>query len=71
MFNYEEYTYFGEEDGMDGVFISITEAYTSQIKFQGGYLTFMSYLLKNPLSRYEIKLSFETMIEIPKSYYYE
>ena len=71
MFNYAEYTYFGEEDGMDGVFISNTQAYTSQIKFQGGYLTFLSYLLKSPLSRYQIKLSFETTIEIPKSYYYE
>lgn len=71
MFAYEEYTYFGEDDGMDGVFIYNTSAFSTEIKFQGGYLTYLRYTLNSPLTTYEIQLAFETTIEIPKSYYYQ
>ena len=71
MFEYENYTYYGEDDGMDGVFIYNTSAFSTEVKFQGGYLTHLRYTLNSPLTTYEIQLSFETTISIPKSYYYK
>lgn len=71
MFEYENYTYYGEDEGMDGSFIYNTSAFSNEIKFQGGYLTYLRYTLNSPLTTYEIHLSFESTIEIPKSYYYK
>lgn len=40
------------------------------VRFQGGYLTFLSYSLDNGDIYYTINTVFETEISIPKSYYY-
>lgn len=69
MFDYENYTYYGEDDGLDGVFLYNTTAFSTEVKFQGGYLTHLRYTLNSPMSTYEIQLAFETTIDIPKSYY--
>ena len=69
MFEYEKYRYYGEEDGMEGVFIYNESTFSTMVKFQGGYLTYLRYTLNSPLSTYEIYQTFESTIEIPKSYY--
>ena len=52
----------------DGGYVYNTDGFTSVVMFQGGYLTYLSYTLG--MNVFEIKLSFETTIDIPKSYYY-
>ncbi len=65
MFDFKEYEY--DED--DGTYRYLTYTFGSNVKFQGGYLTYMFYALG--MNIFEIKLSFETTIDIPQSYYYE
>ena len=68
MFDYDEYTYNGD---FDGSYTYNTSAFSTEIKFQDGYLTYLRYTLNSPLSTFEIFNSFESIIEIPKSYYYQ
>ena len=68
MFEYDEYTYQGD---LGGFYTYSTSAFSTMVKFQGGYLTYLRYTLNSPLSTFEIFDSFETTIEIPKSYYYQ
>ena len=67
MFDFDDYEY--DSDVYDGSYIYRTTAFGSTIKFQGGYLTYLYYGLG--MSFFEIKLAFETEIEIPESYYYK
>ena len=53
----------------DGGYVYNTDGFTSVVMFQNGYLTYLNYTLGTNV--FEIKLSFETTIDIPKSYYYE
>ena len=71
MFEYENYEYFSESDGGSGEFIYSTSAFSTVVKFQGGYLTYLRYTLNSPITTYEVYLSFESTITIPKSYYYQ
>ena len=66
MFDFEDYTY-NSNDGM--YHNTSTSAITNKIKFQGGYLTYLYYSIGGMY--FEIKLSFQTTINIPKSYYYQ
>ena len=65
MFDYENYEYSEDEE----MYNYRTTSFGASVKFQGGYLTFLYYSVGG--SFFEIKLSFETTIDIPKSYYYE
>ena len=65
MFDYENYEYSEEEE----MYNYRTTTFGASVKFQGGYLTFLHYSVG--ASIFQIKLSFETTIDIPKSYYYE
>ena len=68
MFEFSNY----EFEDIDGVYYyTVQGSFTSMAKFQGGYLTYLHYLLQSPISRFEITDSFQTTIEIPESYYYE
>ena len=64
MFDMVEYEYY-----IDGTYVSNKYGYTSQVKFQGGYLTLLRYILDGNV--FEIYVSFETTIDIPQSYYYQ
>ena len=69
MFDYNEYEYM---EGLGGVYTyNESGVFSSQIKFQNGYLSSLTYLLYSTMSKFEIKLAFKTEIEIPKSYYYK
>ena len=68
MFDYNEYEY---NKGLGGVYLYNTSAFSSQIKFQKGYLSSLTYMLFSPMSKFEIRLAFKTEIEIPQSYYYK
>jgi len=69
MFDYNEYEYM---DGLGGVYTyNESGVFSSQIKFQNGYLSSLTYILYSTMSKFEIKLAFKTEIEIPKSYYYK
>lgn len=68
MFDYELYEYSAD---LGGFFLYNTSAFSTMVKFQGGYLTYLRYTLNSPMATYEIYNSFETTIEIPKSYYYK
>ena len=69
MFDYNEYEYM---DGLGGVYTyNVSGVFSSQIKFQNGYLSSLTYILNSPMSKFEIKLAFKTEIEIPESYYYK
>lgn len=63
MFDYSLYTY---DDDME-CYTYITSGFGSTIKFQGGYLSYLMY--GNGVNVFEIYASFETTIDIPKSYY--
>ena len=65
MFEFEEYTY----NNSDGSYRYSNSAMSSFVKFQGGYLTWLKYTLSAYV--FEIKLSFQTTIDIPKSFYYQ
>lgn len=43
--------------------------FTAAARFRGGYLTYLYYLLG--MNMFEIKATFNTTIDISKSYYYE
>ena len=64
MFDFSDYEY----DEYDGSYTYRTTAFGSTLKFQNGYLTFLYYAIG--YSFFEIKLSFETTIDIPESYYF-
>ena len=66
MFDFSNYEY---NDDFDGCYIYNTTSFGTYVVFKGGYLTELSYTLGTNI--YQIKLSFETTIDIPKSYYYE
>ena len=69
MFDYKDYEYMEE---LGGVYTyNESGVFSSQIKFQNGYLSSLTYLLYSTMSKFEIKLAFKTEIEIPKSYYYK
>ena len=65
MFDYSDYTF----NSSDGKYRYSSSAFSSIIMFQGGYLTYLYYSVSG--YTFEIKLSFQTTISIPKSYYYE
>lgn len=65
MFEYSDYTY----EDYDEMYHYYGSGFASAVKFQGGYLTYLFYILG--MNVFEIKLAFETEIEIPKSYYYK
>lgn len=65
MFDFENYEY----DSDDGCYRYIDYGFGCGVKFQGGYLTYLYYAMG--ANYFEINLSFETTIDIPKSYYYE
>ncbi len=59
-------------EGLGGVYTyNESGVFSSQIKFQNGYLSSLTYILYSTMSKFEIKLAFKTEIEIPKSYYYK
>jgi len=65
MFDFSNYEY----DDFDGTYRYYGNGFTAAAKFQGGYLTYLYYILG--INFFEIKSSFETTIDIPASYYYE
>lgn len=65
MFDFENYEY----DPSDGKYYYLDYGFGTQVMFQNGYLTHLFYALGTNI--FEIKLSFETTISIPKSYYYK
>lgn len=65
MFEYEEYTY--REDNEDFFYDGGT--FTSVVQFQGGYLSYLFYQTSG--ITFTLNNSFNTTIEIPKSYYYQ
>lgn len=65
MFDFENY-YFDDEEG---TYEYRTTTFGTHVKFQGGYLTNLFYALGANI--FEIRLSFQTTIEIPESYYYK
>ena len=67
MFDYSNYEF--NTDLYDGSYFYSTTSFGSTIKFQNGYLTYLMYA--NGANVFEIYSSFETTIDIPKSYYYE
>ena len=64
--NYYEYN----PDMFDGSYIYYGSGFTSVVKFQGDYLTKLSYNIPGTCY-YDIEAVFDTTIEIPKSYYYK
>ena len=66
MFDFENYEYWEDDNG---TYRYITTAFGCGVRFQGGYITYMFYALG--MNIFELKASFETEIDIPKSYYYE
>lgn len=64
MFDFENYEY----DSYDGTYRYYGSGFTAAARFQGGYLTYLYYILG--MNLFEIKASFETTIDIPESYYY-
>lgn len=69
MFDFKEYEY---NAGLGGYYLyNVSGVFSSQIKFQNGYLSSLTYMLFSTMSTFEIKLSFKTEISIPKSYYYK
>lgn len=65
MFDFSNYEY----DSFDGCYRYYAQGFTAAAKFQGGYLTYLYYIMG--MNFFEIKASFETTIDIPASYYYE
>ena len=69
MFEYKNYEYM---EGLGGIYTyNESGVFSSQIKFQKGYLVSLTYILYSTMSRFEIKLAFKTEINIPQSYYYK
>lgn len=68
MLEFSKYTY--DEDEGYYHYRDENNAFTSTVIFKGGYLTYLYYVIPST-AYYEIKLSFETTIEIPQSFYYE
>lgn len=66
MFEFEDYEY---DEDYDGMYRYFGPGFTSNVKFQNGYLTYLFYILGSNI--FEIKLSFETTIDIPEYYYYK
>ncbi len=69
MFDFKEYEFNAELGGY--YLYNESGVFSSQIKFQKGYLSSLTYILYSTMSKFEIKLSFKTEIDIPKSYYYK
>ncbi len=69
MFDFKEYEYNADLGGY--YLYNVSGVFSSQIKFQNGYLSSLTYILYSTMSKFEIKLSFKTEISIPKSYYYK
>lgn len=67
MFDFDEYEY----DDYDGTYWLYTTSYAAAVRFQGGYLTYLHYALNGGTAIYDIETTFETTINIPKSYYLE
>lgn len=65
MFDFSNYEY----DDYDGTYYYRTTSFGAAVRFQGGYLTFLSYALG--MNVFNINASFETTIDIPASYYYK
>ena len=66
MFDYENYEY-NEDD--DGTYRYITTGFGCGVRFQNGYLTYLFYAVGSNI--FQITASFDTTIDIPKSYYYQ
>ena len=67
MFDFSNYEY----NDYDGCYRYNTAAFSTAVKFQGGYLTYIFYLLFEGMNRFQIDLSYQTTIDIPESYYYQ
>ena len=67
MFEFSNY----EFDSKTGEYTYYGNGYTSTVMFQNGYLTYLYYTIPSAMAFYEIKLSFETTITIPESFYYQ
>ena len=65
MFDFENYEY----NDYDGTYSYLTTGFGANVKFQGGYLTHLSYTVG--MNTFRIDASFETTIDIPASYYYK
>ena len=66
MFNFDDYEY----NDAFGAYIYSYDTFSSTLIFHNGYLTYLYYHIGSTIS-FEITATFETTIEIPKSYYYE
>ena len=66
MFDYSDYTY----NDYDGIYCYNTSAFSSQIKFKGGYIVYFYYQI-DVSNNFQLNSFFSTEIEIPKSYYYK
>lgn len=65
MFDFNDY----EFDDFFGSYRYKDYSIGNVIQFQNGYLTYLSYTLG--MNIFQIKLAFETTIDIPESYYYQ
>ncbi len=65
MFDFENYEY----DDSFGVYRYYGPGFTSNVMFQGGYLTYLFYVLDSNI--FQINATFDTTIDIPESYYYK
>ena len=66
MFEFENYFY---DEDFEGLYRYLGNGFTSNVRFQDGYLTYLYYVVGS--NTFEIRLSFETTIDIPESYYYQ
>ena len=64
----DEYSNY-EYDESDGVYWYRTTSFAKGVKFQDGYITYLHFGQTGVF--FDIELSFETQINIPKSYYYK
>lgn len=64
----DEYSNY-EYDESDGLYSYSTTGFAKFVKFQNGYITYLSF--GTNLATFVLDASFDTEIEIPKSYYYK
>lgn len=64
----DEYSYY-EYDESEGLYSYSTTSFAKFVKFQNGYITYLSFGTSS--ATFVLDASFDTEIEIPKSYYYK
>lgn len=67
MFDFSDYEY---DEDIGYTYYGPNNAFSSRIRFQQGYLTYLFYSLDGGKTSFIINSTFETTIDIPKSYYY-